>query len=83
MFGGMYESGTYSNEITILNLKTNEITQPQLMVKSPIARYAHSACLFSENQIIIFGGQSSMGVLSETAILTIHIEGCKRVISGL
>ena len=77
MFGGMYENGTYSNEITVLDLNTNEIIQPQLMVKSPTARYAHSACLLSENQIIVFGGQSSMGVLNEAAILTIHIKDCK------
>ncbi len=77
MFGGMYENGTYSNEITVLDLKTNEILQPELMARSPIARYAHSACLLSEKQIIVFGGQSSRGVLNETEILNIHIDGCK------
>ena len=74
MFGGMYESGIYSNDITVLNLKTNEIIKPQVIGGMPISRYAHSACLFSENQILIFGGQSSIGVLNETALITIRSE---------
>jgi len=74
IFGGMQESGIYSNDITVLNLKNNQIIKPYLDGPTPEARYAHSACLFSGNQIIIFGGQSAQGVLNETAIMTIRSE---------
>jgi len=77
MFGGMHESGIYSNDITVLNLKNNQTIKPQLekLEDTTItARYAHSACLFSNNKILIFGGQSAAGVLNETAIMTILSE---------
>ena len=62
----------FFDHVSILNLKTHETTQVKLNNESVNYRYGHSACLYEENQIIIFGGKSSKSILNETLIIDIR-----------
>jgi len=72
-FGGM-KSGCsdFFDYVSILNLKTQEITEVKLNNVLANYRRGHSACLYEEDQIIVFGGKYLKETLNETAV--IHIQ---------
>jgi len=73
-FGGIESShGAFVKHISILNLKTHETKQIKLKQDDQKAsqRWGHTACLLEENQIVIFGGQSSQNILNDVAVIEI------------
>ena len=41
----------------------------------PESRWGHSACLYEENKMIVFGGIHKVGLLNETLIMTLSDHG--------
>jgi acyl-CoA-binding protein/N-acetylneuraminic acid mutarotase len=69
MFGGENPNRKPSNELWVLDLQTNEWSQPDVSGEAPSARSSHSAVTYLERYIVIFGGGSVANCFNDVVIL--------------
>ena len=69
MFGGENPNRKPSNELFVLDLKTNEWSQPEVAGEAPIARSSHSAVTYLDRYIVVFGGGSVANCYNDVVVL--------------
>lgn len=61
-----------TNSIIAFNMNTFTTCEERPSGLTATPRHSHSACLYKENKIIIFGGESDVATLNDTAVLTLN-----------
>jgi hypothetical protein len=69
MFGGENPNRKPSDELWVLDLQTNEWSQPEVSGEGPIPRSSHSAVTYLERYIVIFGGGSVASCYNDVVVL--------------
>jgi len=71
IFGG-FDGIRVLNDVIIFDLDTFAWKRAQISGNSPRPRYGHSACLYQENKLVIFGGHDGVNTLNNTQIITLE-----------
>jgi len=79
-FGGYLGGSNYSNDVSVYHIKTNTWQQLVPSGKPPRPRQRHSACLYKDNKIYIFGGYNEK-VFDDIAELSINIANNSNALS--
>jgi len=67
-----------TEDISIFNIFTYEWQRAILTGPKPKYRFGHTACLFNQNKIIVYGGEINNQPASEVLIITISLENSNK-----
>jgi len=89
-YGGSKEGDGYNDafgDLVVFNINTYEWNRVKFKGFTPPARYAHTACLYNEDQMVVFGGFSGSSTFNATMIMTfdesnLRLVTCENVITG-
>ena len=69
-------------DVIIFNINTYQWGRAKIRGRIPQARYGHTACLYNEDQMIVYGGYSGSNTMSDILVMTPDESNCKNLPLG-
>ncbi len=79
-FGGSKDNDGFDStfgDIVVFDINTYEWKRAKTKGRPLAPRYAHTACMYNENTMVIFGGHNDNITLDQTLFLTLDEENSK------
>lgn len=80
-FGGGGTDGIEEalNNVIVFDMDSYEWHEAEIKGFKPESRWGHSACLYEDSKMIVFGGIHKVGLLNETLIMTLSDHGSSKL----